>query len=371
MSKYIISGGGTGGHIFPALAIAEALKKQDPAAEFLFVGAEGKMEMERVPRAGYKIIGLPIRGFERKLSLNNFLLIFKILKSMWMARQIVKDFKPDVAIGVGGYASGPLLKAAASMGVKTLLQEQNSYAGATNRLLAKKAAKICVAYDNVARFFPKEKVVKTGNPVREELVVLANSPDREVKKKEAYAFFGLSPEKKTLFITGGSLGARTLNQSCEKALEAIAAKGFQVIWQIGKFYEADFLPLAKKQGAHVWANAFVERMDLAYLIADVVVARAGALTLAEICVMSKAAILVPSPNVAEDHQTANAKELSEKGAALLVPEAEAPTRLFAEAFNLLENPEKIAQLGRNAKAAGSDNAAEQIAKQIVQLINNK
>lgn len=365
--RVIISGGGTGGHIFPALAIAEAIKSLQPATEFLFVGAEGKMEMERVPKAGYKIVGLEVVGFQRRLTWKNLLFPFKLWKSLRRAKAIVKEFKPDIAIGVGGYASGPTLQMAGKMGIPTLLQEQNSFAGVTNRLLAKRAAKICVAYENVKRFFPEEKMILTGNPVRKDIadmgISLQNKPTET--RAEALAYYGFSTEKQTVFITGGSLGARTLNNALRDNIAAIDFSKVQILWQVGKIYYDEFKSL-EREGLKI--VAFVDRMDYAYAMADVVAARAGALTISELCVLGKASILIPSPNVSEDHQTANAMALVEKQAAILVKDAEANQQLVNTILELLNQPKQIEQLAQNIAKLGISNAAERIAKEVMKIV---
>ncbi|MCO4292429.1 undecaprenyldiphospho-muramoylpentapeptide beta-N-acetylglucosaminyltransferase [Solitalea sp. MAHUQ-68] len=361
--KIVISGGGTGGHLFPALAIADALKRIDPTIEILFVGALGKIEMDRVPAAGYKIIGLDIRGLQRKLTVDNLMFPVRLIKSLTKSFGIVKEFKPDVAVGVGGYASGPLLYAASKKGVPTVLQEQNSYPGITNKLLAKNASKICVAYDGMEQFFPAEKLMLTGNPVRQDILEI------DGKKEEATAFFGLSANKKTIFLTGGSLGARTLNESILNHLESFRDQEIQLIWQCGKFYyntlkqqfnEAEF--------PNVKLMEFVSRVDLAYALADVIVARAGASTISELCLVKKPAVLVPSPNVAEDHQTKNAMALVNKQAAILVKDDVAKTELVPVALRLIGNEEKKAKLSQNIAALGLKNSADVIAKEILKLV---
>ncbi|MDR1517011.1 MAG: undecaprenyldiphospho-muramoylpentapeptide beta-N-acetylglucosaminyltransferase, partial [Dysgonamonadaceae bacterium] len=349
--RVIVSGGGTGGHIFPAISIANAVKERWQDAEILFVGAENRMEMERVPAAGYKIIGLPVAGFDRKNLLKNISVVLKLLKSVRMAKKIVRDFKPDIAVGVGGYASGPMLKAAASKGVPTLIQEQNSYAGVTNKMLAKSATRICVAYDGMERFFPKEKIVLTGNPCRQDLAV------SDEKRKEGIAFFGLNPDKKTLLMVGGSLGARTLNESIAGAFPKIAGAEVQVIWQCGKYYYNDMLKL-KTEGKipdNVHLYDFISRMDYAYSVADLIISRAGAGSISEFCLLEEPVILVPSPNVAEDHQTKNAQALADKGAAVMVADAEAPACLFDIALDLVNDGGRLGTLKRNiAKLAQHD-----------------
>ncbi|NDV47568.1 undecaprenyldiphospho-muramoylpentapeptide beta-N-acetylglucosaminyltransferase [Paludibacter sp. 221] len=364
--RFIISGGGTGGHIFPAISIANALKAKYPDAEFLFVGALGRMEMERVPQAGYKIEGLPVRGFDRKNMLKNVKVLIDLFKSTRKARKIVKKFKPQVAIGVGGYASAPTLRAASAYGIPTLLQEQNSYAGVTNKLLAKKASCICVAYEGMERFFPKEKIVLTGNPVRQDLF---NVPP---KAEEAYRFFGLNPQKKTLLIVGGSLGARTINQSIIAHLKELCESGIQVIWQTGKFYIEE-----AKKAAEPYASAelivtdFVSRMDYAYSVADLVISRAGASSISELCLLQKPVILVPSPNVAEDHQTKNALALSEKNAAVLIKDNEAKEKLVPEALELINNEKGLKNLSSNIIKLAQKDSASRIAEEVIKLIPNR
>ena len=316
--KYIISGGGTGGHIFPAISIANAIKRQDPFAEILFVGAIGRMEMERVPQAGYPIEGLPVRGFDRKNLLKNVSVIIDLLKSTRKAKKIIASFKPDIAIGVGGYASAPTLKAASNVGVPTLLQEQNSYAGVTNKLLAARASKICVAYEGMEKFFPAEKIILTGNPVRQDLFAVAS------KAREAYDFFGFDPAKKTILIVGGSLGARTINRSIKEGLQSLAGSDVQCIWQTGKLYVTEAREAAASfRNSNMIVTDFVTRMDYAYSIADLIISRAGASSISELCLLAKPVILVPSPNVAEDHQTKNALALANRDAAVMIRDADA------------------------------------------------
>lgn len=376
--RFIISGGGTGGHIFPAISIANALKARFPEAEFLFVGALGRMEMERVPQAGYKIEGLPVRGFDRKNMLKNVKVLIDLLKSTRKARKIIKQFKPDVAIGVGGYASAPTLKSASAFGVPTLLQEQNSYAGVTNKLLAKKAACICVAYEGMERFFPKEKIVLTGNPVRQDLFNVAP------KAKEAYDFFGFTPKKKTLLIVGGSLGARTINQSIIAHLKALGESDIQIIWQTGKFYIEDARKAveATPQGEELGVRSgleeatgdalvltdFVSRMDYAYSVADLVISRAGASSISELCLLEKPVILVPSPNVAEDHQTQNALALVRKDAAIMIKDADAKEQLVPEALKLIHDDEKLKNLSRNISKLAQKDSANRIADEVTKLM---
>lgn len=361
--KIIISGGGTGGHIFPAIAIANSIKSVYPDADILFVGANGKMEMERVPAAGYPIKGLDVVGFQRKKLWKNFSFPFKLMKSLNAAKNIVKDFQPDIAIGVGGYASGPLLKMAGKMGVPTLLQEQNSYAGITNKLLAKKAKTICVAYDNMGQFFPKEKIVLTGNPVREDILNV------EGKKNEAIAHFKLDTSKKTLLIIGGSLGARTINDSIKAGLKELNEAGVQVLWQTGKIYFEAIKKACDEAGiGSIHPMAFIDRMDLAYAASDVVISRAGALSVSELCLVRKPVILVPSPNVAEDHQTKNAMSLVNKNAAVLVKDVEAQDNLVKSAVSLFLDESKRMELAKNIAVLGKPNAAIDIRQEILKLI---
>ena len=364
--KVIISGGGTGGHIFPAIAIADAIKRKVPGADILFVGAKGKMEMERVPKAGYKIEGLWISGIQRSLTLKNLAFPLKLISSMTKARSIVRMFKPDVAVGVGGYASGPLLKVASMKNIPSLIQEQNSFPGITNRLLASKVSKVCVAYDGMDRWFPEDKIVMTGNPVREQVVQL------EGKKPEACTFFGLKAEKPTLLVVGGSLGARTINQSIEKNLDLFKEKGYQLIWQTGKLYGDKANEAVKGMDYEgIKTFQFIDRMDLAYAIADVVVSRAGAMSVSEICLAEKPAILIPSPNVAEDHQTKNAKALADRDAAILVADKDAEEELGNVMKDLLDDPDKQAALSVNAGNMAHRNAAEKIADEVLKLAKKK
>jgi UDP-N-acetylglucosamine--N-acetylmuramyl-(pentapeptide) pyrophosphoryl-undecaprenol N-acetylglucosamine transferase len=359
--KIIISGGGTGGHIYPAIAIANALKELDNRTEILFVGAEGKMEMQKVPQAGYKIIGLPIAGIQRKLTPSNLLFPFKLMNSLLKARKVISDFKPDAAVGVGGYASGPLLYAAAGRNIPTLIQEQNSYAGLTNKWLAKKAHKICVAYGGMEKFFPAEKIIFTGNPVRKD-ILQANQ-----KRKDALEYFNLSENKPTLLVIGGSLGARTINETLKASLPALSQANCQVIWQTGKFYyESCKQAAAGISNVHVYD--FIAPMDLAYGVADAVISRAGALSISELCLAAKPAILVPSPNVSEDHQTKNAMNLVNNGAALMVKDVEAMEKLIPAALTLLGDTSQKEQLSANIRKMGKPEAARQIAEEILKLI---
>ena len=361
--RIIISGGGTGGHIFPAISIANALKQLMPSAEILFVGALGRMEMERVPQAGYSIEGLPVRGFDRKNIFKNIRVVFDLLRSMIKARKIIRTFRPDVAIGVGGYASGPLLRAAAAKGIPTVLQEQNSYAGVTNKLLAKKAAVICVAYDEMERFFPASKLIKTGNPVRGDLLMMPS------RAPEAYHYFGLSSEKPTLLIIGGSLGARTINHSVIAGLERLANSGVQVIWQTGKLYSVEARETSKQYHSEsLVVTDFISRMDYAFSVADLVISRAGAGTISELCLLAKPVILVPSPNVAEDHQTKNAMALVNKEAALLIKDSEAREKLISTALQLIGQQEKLIQLSKNIKSLAEEDSAGRIAEQVMKLL---
>lgn len=369
--RAIISGGGTGGHIFPALSIANKLMELNPETEILFVGAEGRMEMEKVPAAGYKIIGLPIAGLQRNLSLSNLALPFKVLKSVRMAGKLIKEFKPDIAIGVGGYASAPLLWAAGRSGTPTLIQEQNGYAGLTNKILGKKAKSICVAYEGMERFFPADRIVMSGNPIRKEI-----APATEDMKKEAYSFYGLDPKKKHIFVVGGSLGSRTLNNAMQKWIDegCPGGKDIEVIWQCGKFYKAGvdkFMEEAKSMGKLVDGiihSDFIQRMDLAYAAADIVISRSGASSVSELCAAEKAVIFVPSPNVAEDHQTHNAMALVRKDAAIMVKDAEAEEKLMKAACELMENPENITLMERNIARLALRDAAMTIAEEVYRII---
>lgn len=357
--RVIISGGGTGGHIFPAVAIANALKKMNPATEILFVGANGRMEMEKVPAAGYKIIGLNISGIQRKLSLQNLLLPVKIFQSVLKARMIIKEFNPDVAVGVGGYASGPLLYAATGMNIPALIQEQNSFAGITNKLLAKRVKRICVAYDGMETYFPSDKIKITGNPVRENMV------DIRGKREEALRFFRLSPDKKTVLLIGGSLGARTLNQSIAEGIKNLAEKNIQLIWQTGKaFYPKAQELTSEFSSSGISAYDFIQRMDLAFAAADVVISRAGASSVSELALVAKPAILVPSPNVAEDHQTKNAMSLVKKDAAILVTDSEASSKLIAKVIELVNDQSTQNKLQQNISKLALANSADVIAEEV-------
>ena len=361
----LVSGGGTGGHIFPALSIANEIQRRHPDAKILFVGAEGRMEMERVPAAGYNIIGLPVSGFDRKHLLRNFKVLARLYKSMGMARKILNDFKPDIAIGVGGYASGPMLKAAQKQGVPTLLQEQNSYAGVTNKLLAARADCICVAYEGMERFFPAEKIVLTGNPVRRSLL------DCGATSEQARQAMGMDPLKTTILIIGGSLGARTINNAIIDGLARIGEVGdVQVIWQTGKIYNEQCREALDASGVkNVHQMPFISNMDMAYRAADLVVSRAGASSISELQLLGKAAILVPSPNVAEDHQTKNARALSDKDAALLVPDADAASSLVTTMLELATDSARIEMLSRNVKAMALRDSAERIVDEVEKIID--
>ena len=361
--RVIISGGGTGGHIFPAVSIANAIKAMHPEAKILFVGALGRMEMQRVPAAGYEIKGLPIQGFDRKNLLKNVKVLYKIWKSQRMAKQIIKEFRPQVAVGVGGYASGPTLNKAAAMGIPCLIQEQNSYAGVTNKLLAKKAAKICVAYEGMERFFPADKIMLTGNPVRQQLL------ENTQTKVEALRSFDLDVSKKTVLIVGGSLGARTVNESVLKHLDVIRQSGVQFIWQTGKYYYEQIKEqLAKEEKLqNLVVTDFISDMGAAYKAADLVVSRAGAGSISEFCLLGKPVILVPSPNVAEDHQTKNALALVNKGAALYVKDVEAPALLMPLAIDTVKDDAKLQTLSENILKMALPASAEIIAKEVVSL----
>lgn len=372
--RVIISGGGTGGHIFPALSIAEKLRELNPETEILFVGAEGRMEMEKVPAAGYRIIGLPIAGLQRRLTLSNLALPFKLLRSIFIARRTLKEFKPEIAIGVGGYASAPLLWTAGLMGIPTLIQEQNGFAGLTNKIVAKKAGSICVAYEGMEKFFPADKIVLSGNPIRKDIV-----PATPEMKAEAFEHYGLDPMKKHIFVVGGSLGSETLNNAMKKWIceGCPGGKDVEVIWQCGKYYKKAmdaFMEEASVKGLgggcldRIQHSDFIGRMDLAYAAADVVVSRSGASSVSELCAAGKAVIFVPSPNVAEDHQTHNAMALVNKEAALIVKDNEAEERLMAEACSLIEDTEKVAMLERNISKLALRDAAMTIASEIYRIL---
>ena len=360
----LVSGGGTGGHIFPALSIANEIRRRFPEANILFVGAEGRMEMEEVPAAGYNIVGLPVSGFDRRHLLRNFKVLYRLFKSMGLAKKILKDFKPVIAIGVGGYASGPMLKEAQKQGIPTLLQEQNSYAGVTNKLLAAKADCICVAYEGMERFFPKDKIVLTGNPVRRNLLECAASPE------QARQAMGVDPNKKTVLIIGGSLGARTINHAIMDGLEKIGkASEIQVIWQTGKLYDNETREALEASGVkNVVQMPFISNMDMAYRAADLVVSRAGASSISELQLLGKATILVPSPNVAEDHQTKNALALVNRDAAMMVSDADASSQLVDLMLATVVDGERVATLGNNVSKMALHDAAEHIVDEVVKII---
>ena len=368
MSAYriIISGGGTGGHIFPAISIANTFKGRFPDAEILFVGAEDRMEMEKVPAAGYEIVGLPVSGFDRARLWNNVKVVARLAKSLCLARRTVRDFKPDIAVGVGGYASGPTLWMAAAQGVPTLIQEQNSYAGVTNKLLSRRAGRICVAYEGMEKFFPADKIVVTGNPVRQDL------EEARGKREEALAFFGLSPERKTILVVGGSLGARTINRSVQGDLDKFFASDVQVIWQTGRYYYNDASRHLKAyRGMPIWCSDFITRMDYAYAAADLVISRAGAGSISELCLLGKSVILVPSPNVAEDHQTKNALALVERDAAVMIADKDAERELVPAALRLVGDADRLAALSRNIQGMAQRHSAERIVDEIVRIIEKR
>lgn len=358
--KFILSGGGTGGHIYPAIAIANELKSRFPNAEILFVGAQDKMEMQKVPQAGYKIEGLWIAGLQRKLTLQNILFPLKLMSSLWKSRKIIRSFKPDAVIGTGGFASGPLLQAANSFNIPTVIQEQNSYPGITNKLLSKKANVICVAYENLERFFPKEKIVFTGNPVRQDLVEV-NS-----KRKEGIEYFKLDSNKKTILVLGGSLGARRVNQLIEKELNFLLEQGIQVFWQCGKLYFEDYKKYNDKQNVQV--VSFIDRMDLIYAAADFVISRAGASSVSELCLVGKPTIFIPSPNVAEDHQTKNAKAIVDKKGAILLKENELDEKFETTFSDLISNEKWQNEISSNINSLAKPNATKEIVEEIVKLI---
>ncbi|MDR1624008.1 MAG: undecaprenyldiphospho-muramoylpentapeptide beta-N-acetylglucosaminyltransferase [Tannerellaceae bacterium] len=369
--RIIISGGGTGGHIFPAISIANAIRERFPDAEILFAGAEGRMEMERVPAAGYKIVGLPVSGFDRSKLFKNIQTLTRLLKSLRLAKKIIREFKPDIAIGVGGYASGPVIRVAASMGVPTLIQEQNSYAGVTNKLLAKKAHTICVAYDGMEKFFPSDKIILTGNPVRKNLLsdTAGDVSLLAEKRAEACRFFSLSPGKKTILVVGGSLGARTINRSIQHCLDRIVAAGVQLIWQTGRYYYSEARgDLEKYEDAPVRCSDFITRMDYAYAAADLVISRAGAGTISELCLLGKPVILVPSPNVAEDHQTKNALALVRKEAAVWVADRDAEQELISLALAIVRDEALLSSLGEHIRTLALPDSAERIVDEIVKII---
>ncbi len=359
--KFIISGGGTGGHIYPAIAIANELRSQYPNAEFLFVGAKDRMEMEKVPKAGYKILGLWISGLQRKLSLKNILFPFKLMSSLHRSYKIIRTFKPDVAIGTGGYASAPLLRAASNKGIPCLIQEQNSHAGITNKWLSKKVQCICVAYEGMNRFFPSKKIIVTGNPVRQDLL------DIDSKKSEAIAYFNLNPNKKTVLILGGSLGAKRINELIDSSISYFLTFELQVIWQSGNYYVEKY---RNKGNENVQVHAFINRMDLAYAAADFIISRAGALSASELCLVGKPVIFIPSPNVTEDHQTENALAISDQNAALLLRESELDEKFETEFSKLFNSEEKQRTLSENIIKLGKPNATKDIVAEIKKLIKS-
>ncbi len=364
--KVLISGGGTGGHIFPAVAIANAVKRRNPDAQILFVGAEGRMEMERVPAAGYDIVGLPVAGFDRKRLWRNIGVLIKLYRSMRRAKKVLREFRPDVAVGVGGYASGPMLKEAQKNGIPTLIQEQNSYAGVTNKLLAAKANRICVAYDGMERFFPTGSIVKTGNPVRKDIV--SSTLSREDAKRE----LGFNPNRPLVLVVGGSLGARTINDSMKVAAPALLESGAAILWQTGKNYAAECQETEKTiNNANLKAVPFVSRMDLAYRAADVVVSRAGASTISELQLVGAPAILVPSPNVAEDHQRKNAEALAKRDAAIMILDRDCRTSLLEAVTTLLRDKKRRDTLSANVKAMAMENSDERIVDELIKLTTDK
>ena len=372
--KAIISGGGTGGHIFPALSIANKLRELNPETEILFVGAEGRMEMERVPAAGYEIVGLPVAGLQRKLTLSNLALPFKVIRSIRIAKKVIREFRPDIAIGVGGYASAPLLWAASRLGVPTLIQEQNGFAGLTNKILGKNAKAICVAYEGMERFFPADRIILTGNPIRKEIV-----PATEQMKQEAMSFYNLDTDRKHIFIVGGSLGSGTLNNAMKKWISegCPSGEGLEIIWQCGKYYKPSvdaFMKEAQGKGLggeclkYIHHSDFIKRMDLAYAAADIVISRSGASSISELCAAHKASIFVPSPNVTEDHQTHNAMALVRKDAGMIVKDSEAEEKLMKTACGLIENPERIALMEKNIAALAKTEAAQEIVDEAYKII---
>jgi UDP-N-acetylglucosamine--N-acetylmuramyl-(pentapeptide) pyrophosphoryl-undecaprenol N-acetylglucosamine transferase len=361
--KFILSGGGTGGHIYPAIAIANELKQRFPNAEFLFVGAKDKMEMQKVPQAGFIIEGLWIAGLQRKITLQNLMFPIKLMSSLFKSRQIIRKFKPNVAIGTGGFASGPLLQAANSMNIPTLIQEQNSYPGITNKLLSKKANSICVAYENLEQFFPKEKIVLTGNPVRQDVLEI------DSKRNEALSYFNLDENKKTLLILGGSLGARRINQLIEKELDFLIASGIQIFWQCGNFYMAEYKHFSERENVQV--VSFIDRMDLIYAASDFIISRAGASSVSELCLVGKPTIFIPSPNVAEDHQTKNANAIVEKKGAILIKENDLEEK-FESVFNRVLNDENLQKmLSDNIKKLAKPNATKDIVEEIIKLVESR
>lgn len=360
--KVIVSGGGTGGHIFPAISVANALRRTDPQIEILFVGAEGRMEMEKVPAAGYRIVGLPVAGIQRRLTIKNFSVLFKLIKSLLIARKVIKEFNPDVVVGVGGYASGPILRVAGNMGIPTLIQEQNSYAGVTNKLLAKRASAICVAYDGMERYFPESKIIKTGNPVRQNFDNLSDI------RNEALKYFGLKADTPVVLILGGSLGAGSINGSLSDNLEKLKSADCQWLWQTGKqYYENVNALLSVAFSENISAQAFIDRMDYAYAAADIIVSRAGAGTISELCLVGKPVILIPSPNVAEDHQTKNAMALSERGAGILIPDENAKSVLVDEVIKLIKDKNARESLSDNIMKMAERDADIRIAEEVLKI----
>jgi UDP-N-acetylglucosamine--N-acetylmuramyl-(pentapeptide) pyrophosphoryl-undecaprenol N-acetylglucosamine transferase len=360
--RVIISGGGTGGHIFPAIAIANALRRTDPGIEILFVGAEGRMEMERVPAAGYAIKGLPVAGFIRKISLKNILVLTRLLKSISAARHIIDEFKPDVVVGVGGYASGPVLRVAGRRGIPMLIQEQNSYAGITNKIISGKASVICVAYEGMERFFPAEKIILTGNPVRKDIAELPG------KRAEGLSFYGLSTDRPVLLVLGGSLGSATLNKSILNGYDRLKEAGIQIIWQTGITYYESVINSRGDSTSGVCIVDFIERMDLVFAAADIIVSRAGAGTISELCIVAKPVILVPSPNVAEDHQTKNARTLADKSAATLIADSAAPDLLVDEIISLTADTKRREEFSQNISKLAIYNSDDLIASEVIRLI---
>lgn len=360
--RIIISGGGTGGHIFPAISVANALRRIDPEIEILFVGAEGRMEMEKIPAAGYKIIGLPVAGFHRRLTLNNFVVILRLFKSLKLAKRIIEDFQPDVVVGVGGYASGPVLRQAGRMKIPTLIQEQNSYAGMTNKLLAKKASAICVAYEGMGKYFPSGKIIKTGNPVR------MNYDNLKELKNEALIYFKLKKKKPVVLVLGGSLGSGTINKSLSENIQKLIDSDYQWLWQTGKNYFENVMALVSLSFCdNISVHGFIDRMDYAFAAADIIVSRAGAGTISELCLVGKPVILIPSPNVAEDHQTWNAKALSDRDAALLIPDDKAVTQLVDEAIMLVSDEGRKANLSENILKMADRDSDVRIAEEVLKL----
>jgi UDP-N-acetylglucosamine--N-acetylmuramyl-(pentapeptide) pyrophosphoryl-undecaprenol N-acetylglucosamine transferase len=363
--RIIISGGGTGGHIFPAISIANALRKIDPETEILFVGAEGRMEMEKIPAAGYRIVGLPVAGLYRSLSLKNFSVLVKLLKSLTKAKKVIKEFEPDVVVGVGGYASGPVLRQAGKMGIPTLIQEQNSYAGVTNKLLAKRASVICVAYDGMGKYFPQDKIIKTGNPVRQNFDNLKNL------EEEALSFFNLKKEFPVVLVLGGSLGAGSINNCMSENINKMRDSDCQWLWQTGKYYFENVKALVSKSfSENISVHGFINRMDYAYAAADIVISRAGAGTISELCLVGKPVILVPSPNVAEDHQTRNAEALSVRDAAMLIPDNQACKILLEEAIKLISDKTRRDLFSENILKMADKDADMRIAKEVLKLTEN-